>query len=319
MNRNSFLIWALLALTLSLTSCNKDDDFISDFDNIADNIDGNEDSDDGHGHDHSNDGEGALTLYRVDGDNINKTKDYNVPNNLQSYQQDYSRHIKMWEYVTKLFPIQDRTMVAEFEVFHGNNEVLGYVMPVQDGDLSRWRLGLAIEVVTDLEKIDLNADFAYTIIHEMAHILTLNHLQLNADISEAACNTFHIGEGCANANSYLYEIYNLGWTDIIGEHRAINDDVAAQQFYEKYKDRFVTDYASTNPAEDIAEVFSVFVVSDNPPTGNTIADQKINAMYGRPELVSLRNTIRQQAIVRAMIPGQWKHSKRKPTKSNIFF
>ena len=63
--------------------------------------------------------------------------------------------------------------------------------------------------------------------------------------------------------------------------------------------------------EDIAEVFSVFVVSDNAPTGNTIADQKIQAMYGRSELVQLRNEIRQTAIVRAMVFGQWKQSKHK--------
>jgi len=58
----------------------------------------------------------------------------------------------------------------------------------------------------------------------------------------------------------------------------------------------MTQYASTNPAEDIAEVFTHFVIFDK-PTNNTIADQKIQLLYKYPELIELRNTIRQSLSI----------------------
>jgi len=63
----------------------------------------------------------------------------------------------------------------------------------------------------------------------------------------------------------------------------------------KYKDRFVTDYAATNPGEDIAEVFATFVTQADQPRGNSIADQKIKLLYDFPELTQLRDKIRQNA------------------------
>jgi len=62
-------------------------------------------------------------------------------------------------------------------------------------------------------------------------------------------------------------------------------------FYERYQDRFVTEYAATNPGEDLAETFAVFVLNER-PTGSTIADQKLNLLWADPEMVSLRDEIR---------------------------
>ncbi len=305
MTKTKNLVWIFLVMILGFTSCTNEGLFP------------NSDFDDGYYDDGQTDSgseEGALTLYQVNGNEISKIQDFNVPNNLKNYQEDYTTHQKMWEYYTQLIPEAQRDFITQFEIFYGNNEVLGYVTPVDGNDLSKWKMGLAIEIVPDLETINLNEDFTHTIIHEFAHVLTLNHLQLDVAVSEAACGTFHIGEGCSRTNSYLYELFNIGWSDIIDEANDVESDADVERFYNQYQDRFVTDYAATNPAEDIAEVFSVFVVADNPPTGNTIADQKINAMYNRPELVQLRSDIRQQTIVRTMQPGKWKHSKRKAHK-----
>ncbi|NJN80268.1 MAG: hypothetical protein HC797_07255, partial [Anaerolineales bacterium] len=61
-------------------------------------------------------------------------------------------------------------------------------------------------------------------------------------------------------------------------------------FYYKYEDQFLTDYAVTHPAEDIAESFSFFIFSSQ-PAGNTIAEEKILFFYQYPELVELRTKI----------------------------
>ena len=98
-------------------------------------------------------------------------------------------------------------------------------------------------------------------------------------------------------DSYLYQFYVLFWEDIHAEWQDINliedEDAyydALDDFYYAYEDRFLTDYAATNPEEDIAESFSFFVLSPR-PAGDSIADQKILFFYGFPELVRLRDEI----------------------------
>ena len=62
-------------------------------------------------------------------------------------------------------------------------------------------------------------------------------------------------------------------------------------FHQKYKTQFVTEYAATNPSEDFAESFMIFVLTEK-PTKSTIADQKILFLYDFPELVEMRDFIR---------------------------
>jgi hypothetical protein len=306
--KHSFLLLFVLFIA---SSCEKQELYIDDNGNIIDNNDGN-----------GNDGntaqgeEGALSLYAINGNDITKIKDYQVSNDLLSFQQDVVKHQDMWAYFTQLIPLNARVEIVEFEVIHGGGELLGYVTPIDETDLSRWRMGLAIDAIGDLSQVDLKTEFAYTSIHEYGHVLTLNDKQVDAAKGQGSCGTFHTGEGCSNSNSYINELYNIGWADIIDEFNAISNENQAEDFYNKYQDRFVTPYAASNPGEDVAEVFSVFVTADNPPTGNTIADQKVKAMYNHPELVALRDEIRKDAIIRAMRPGSWRKPKCKHNHHN---
>lgn len=72
---------------------------------------------------------------------------------------------------------------------------------------------------------------------------------------------------------------------------------AIYEFYDKYQDQFVSDYAATNPGEDIAETYRVFVMEDK-PEGNSIRDQKIKFMYEFEELVKIRQNIRQALLLK---------------------
>ena len=156
--------------------------------------------------------------------------------------------------------------------------------------------GLAIDFAYEGGSLNADGQFAYTIIHEFAHVLTLDNTQVDASISQEACANYFVGEGCAKQPSYINKLFQNFWSDIAKEHGEIGeeDQEGASRFYEKYKDRFVTAYASTNPAEDIAEVFTNFVLQNNKPSGNTIAERKILLMYEHPELVEFRNYIREQ-------------------------
>ena len=282
----------LLLLTLFISSCNKEENFVNDFDDQNDqwgdyDDEGDYEDDDDYNDDGGQASEGALTLYRVDENVISKIKDYPVNSDLKNLQEDIGTHFKMWDFVSRLIPIQYRDKISEFEVFHGGGELLGYVLPPNGEDLSKWRFGLAIDAIEgDLGDIDFTNLFTYVAIHEYGHVLTLNDDQVNT--GGGTCNTYFTGEGCSNENSYINKLYELGWADL--ENDPDLEDPFA--LYDKHTDRFVSSYAATNPGEDIAEVFSFFVTMPERPTGNKISDQKINLLYNFPELVDLREDIR---------------------------
>ena len=305
-------LFVLLAIGMFfISSCQKDQDFEQ---GIADNWEESEDNSsewddqdeggegEGEGDDEDEDGgsdgdadfdddqegeDGAISLYKIDGNNISKIKDFAVSDDLISYQTNDALHQEIWSFVTTLIPLRDRGKISQFELFHGRGQLLGYVAPI-DGDLSKWVFALAIDEASGLGSVDFSNDFTYTVLHEHGHVLTLNDDQVDASINEDNCNNYHTGEGCSNSNSYINKIVEIGWTDIIDQH----DPDDSYSTYQKYQDRFLTEYAATNPGEDIAEVFTAFVIKENKPTGNTIADQKVKSFYGFPELVTLRKNIR---------------------------
>ena len=306
-----YFLCTLLSL-VAFTSCQKNNDFINEYSDSETSQTDNDNS-----YDTSEDG--GLTLYRVNGNDIEKIKDYQVGKKYKPFQQDVAKHLAMWKYFTKMIPYEDRMRIVEFEIFYGEGELLGYVTPINENDLSKWKMGLAIDAATDIETIDLKNDFAYTVIHEYGHVLTLNESQVKT--GQNNCSEFDTGEGCSFAQSYINKIFELGWEDIYPEFQKINpDDYNAMDiFYDKYKSRFVTPYSATNPGEDIAEVFTYFVVQDERPVGNTIADQKVQLFYQFPELLQLRKEIRKSPIVRAMKPGAWVNNKKRIARKTTLF
>lgn len=297
--------WIFVIIAIVSASCQRKDDFYDDFSNEdVENVDDNgntwddDDNFDDDEHNHESE-DGSLTLYKVTGNDISKIKDFEVPQNLKSFQQDYAKHLQMWEFTAQLIPIEYRDKITEFEVFHGGDQLLGYVAPVDENDLSKWKFALAIDAAEELETIDFKNMFTYTTLHEYGHVLTLNDDQIN--VNEENCSTYHTGEGCSKSNSYINRMVALGWADILEEAQ----DTDPFDLYEKYQDRFLTDYAATNPGEDIAEVFTYFITLKDKPAATTIANKKVRLLYEFPELVEMRNKIRQNETVQALRAGSW--------------
>ena len=150
-------------------------------------------------------------------------------------------------------------------------------------------------------------DLAYEVfVHEFAHILTLNANQVPPYTSPdyklpRSCNTFFTGEGCSRESSYMYDFYEEFWIEIWDDYVAINGDPNdfdyeypdSLDFYNKYPKRFVSEYAATNPEEDIVESFTHFILEDMSEE-DSISDQKINFFYRYRELVELREEIRRE-------------------------
>ena len=92
----------------------------------------------------------------------------------------------------------------------------------------------------------------------------------------------------ARSGSYLDDFYHTFWTDYLHDRLANPDSYG---FYLRHQADFVTDYATTDPSEDIAESFTYFVLWDA-PEGDAVWEEKLNFFYRYPELVEFRTQAR---------------------------
>jgi hypothetical protein len=251
------------------------------------------------------DAEIFLVTYAVSGDEISEPVYEDVSSDLQNQQDDTATHQDIWNYFITLIPADQRQILAEYSVMtDGKDNLLAAVSQTYDNP-ALWNLEVDIADANDAYNL------TYTLVHEVGHLLTLSPDQVppstavfnnpddeNIYLEEVSdCPNYFPGEGCAEPNSYINAFYNQFWTDIHGELQDINleedDDVYYQRlddFYIKYQDQFVNDYAATNPEEDIAEAWSFFVFGPK-PNGDTIAEEKVLSFYDYPELVQLREEI----------------------------
>ncbi len=233
-----------------------------------------------------------ITLYTVSGATITKKIDFNVVEDLTSLQENTQKHQELWEQVLKVVPESYRAKINEFMIFAGDfdttselNGTLGYVFPTKE-DLSTWQFGLAIDIAYLNSFDDQESGVNGTIIHEFGHILTLNNDQVNATINSTNCTTYHIDEGCSKNNSYLYEFHTNHWASIA-------TDNTAQQNYSTNPNSYVSEYAATNIAEDMAETFRFYVLSSIPTDNTFIKNKKIIELDGHQPLQNLRTAIRE--------------------------
>lgn len=226
--------------------------------------------------------EGVLAMYAVEGDGLTP--------------KATAGHEAMWQLFASLIPQDQRKDVLEYHVFtDGPDNLLASVM-LSERSPTKWILSVdeqdGLTPAGDLQ----TAWLTETLLHEFAHILTLRVGQLR--YNAPTCVTYDTGEGCALADSYMWQFYTRFWTNIAADHPtkgASNVEAPSEEqvtpFYEKYQEQFVTPYAATTPAEDIAETFVFFVLRDKPEGTGTV-DQKIAFFWDFPELVQLRTFIR---------------------------
>jgi hypothetical protein len=247
----------------------------------------------------------TLVTYTVSGDTIlDPVFVTPMRDDLKAYQQDTATQEKIWKFVTDIIPADQRTRLAQFIIStDGVGNALGSVEQTDNPHF--WKLEMDIADAKNFP------DLATTLIHEFAHLLSLNDSQVTTDLrvfnnpddqaifdeESATCSTYFLFEGCSKPNSYMNVFFSRFWPDIYDEWNTINaetdENVLTQKldsFYQEYADQFVSDYAVTSPEEDLAESFMFFVFNPK-PTGNSIADQKVLFFYDYPELVSLRGRL----------------------------
>jgi len=226
------------------------------------------------------DEETILVTYQVNGDEISDPVEADVSGELAGLQQDTQAQEEIWDYFIHFMPAEQRETIAEFIIFtDGTDNVLAAVDQLGP---DAWTLEIDIADAGD------KAQLTYSLLHEFAHIFTLASTQFTT--GGGACATYQTDENCTTEDSYLNLFYQQFWTDIYPEWEVAYADDTIEDFYEQYSDQFVTDYAATDPDEDIAEAWLYFIISPQ-PAGDTIAEQKILFFYDFPEMVELREQI----------------------------
>ena len=217
-------------------------------------------------------------------DELEKPRISRVDNNLLPLQQNVVVHKIIWDYFKELFPRETRPNLVTFGI---------YISSISDGKFDttlteNWIMKINILALED------SYELSSVLIHEYGHYLTLNETQRQNDHSINYCRQKALYY-CQSADSYINQFYLGYWEDIYPEWRKIDSqsrqyEEEINSFYQKYSDRFLNDYAATDPVEDIAESWTAFVL-ESTPSGDSVAEQKVNFFYNFPELVELRYQI----------------------------
>jgi hypothetical protein len=262
-----------------------------------------------------------IIKYEVFGNLIEKTATPTLPNNLIHLQEDKEKHHEIWNNFTSLIPKEHRNVSVFYLTTDGVGEIGGGVNRDLD-DLTKWYLFYDINDSYPDGKFDEKSTI-HTSIHEFGHILTTSSNQMDIDSellklvvddesdkitldeifvakAEECFPRYLSVDGCTKSNSYINQFYQQFWIDMVSEWDDIqyvdDDDEYYEQsdrFYEKYQDRFVSAYASTNVDEDISESWTAFVLTNKPQKDSSgMSEQKILFFYDYPELIELREDIR---------------------------
>jgi hypothetical protein len=244
--------------------------------------------------------------------------------------QDEDLHKQLFDMYVSITPEQILSEVVYFEIAtdsYGGKEAAAVGRSGGDFAMKYWLSVDPLDMAPSAGSIDKKYHKT-TMIHENAHILSLGSSQSDNDdpysstgiddlyeepytelrkiVQEkaAACapNYYDDASGCMKDNSYMNKFFQEFWVDIYPSFKWFFefDDYDKFEdhnvlFYKKYKTQFVTEYAATNPSEDFAESFMVFVLKEKPAksTADFIhKDQKILFFYDFPELVEIRDFIR---------------------------
>lgn len=188
---------------------------------------------------------------------------------------------EIWKSISRISPntLSDK-YIDTFQVF--NNKDDSTLAFVDDEDLDgKWRIAINLAGYNSSTFRERNL----TIVHELGHIITLNVDQID---DKNICDSYKTAEGCTQKNSYLNLFVNKFWSSSdIKKSKQENNNL-----YQENK--YLTEYASSNPEEDMSESFAFFVVDKKKDIADLklIKNQKHNFYYSFPELENMRSEMR---------------------------
>ncbi len=259
-----------------------------------------------------------VVTYQLTNDELGEAEIHPVDDEFYQFlQEDAELHQRVWDLFKELIPEQYWGWFVRFEIVTDDldGSLASVLKTTTDGSSNEWILSVDVVDAEDAFATE-SPQLKNTLIHELGHVLTLSTDQIDWDnpgvplndestdedvsdfylFQEDCASGFLIDEGCLIENSYMHLYFQAFWQqEVFQEHLNLileyPSEEAAERLYGANEDDYVSEYAATNPVEDIAESWMFFVISEE-ASGGSIKDQKINFFYQFDELVAVRDYIR---------------------------
>lgn len=212
---------------------------------------------------------------------------------------DRALHDELWDEWSSMIPPYWSRRVARFEV--ASDGPGGIAAAVQRLDEAGDRWLLSVDPVDAVERRDV---YVHTLVHELAHIVTLGAGRVQVDPRPAAtlveqaerCEGPPVTEGCAAPGTVLaafserfWDLERVGGPDGVATIGDRKD--ATIERYLAARDAYVSAYAASSPGEDLAETFTAMALG-HPQAPGSIAAEKVEFLRADAELFSLADRIR---------------------------
>lgn len=231
-------------------------------------------------------GLGAPEVATVEDAQFGSSREYSVGEDNKLTPTPRGDDARMWELAVRVFgEDQIRDEVHAFRV--GNSFTSYYAAYVlrQYGPPYKFTLAVNMSMMLDDEW------GVSTMIHEYAHVLSLNKAQ--AVPRSSRCVSLPSVEECLEQDSYLYAFWEEYWEDY-GDEAPVDRNSSQSKirdFYAANEADFVSEYAASHVYEDFAETFMVWVYEDVSDYSTTL-QRKIRFFEQFPALVDERDRIR---------------------------
>jgi hypothetical protein len=163
--------------------------------------------------------------------------------------------------------------VREWRVFNNEENDIGAFVELMSTGPEDWVVGINRATFTSNDE-RVRHSFSNLFIHEYSHII----LYEQHGFEEKYENKFWIKDDYKNKLK-------------VEQAKPSDRFQVMDRFYDSNKNRFVSDYSTVSPKEDMAESFVVFV-REGIPTGNTVRDKKVLSFYQEEIFIEVRENIR---------------------------
>jgi len=196
------------------------------------------------------------------------------------------------ERLLTILPDQYDDHVDELVVFADGDQNIGAYVETVIPYTQDWRYAIRdTEIAEDPD----SAASTELMIHEFAHIFSLDQV-FRGQVSSAGCHPYFADTLCYGSDTYLGQFIATFWsTRMLDQLQAIKTGsrLTPAGFYDRYESQFVSEYASTDPAEDFAESFAWYVYGEIAPRGS-VADEKIAFFDQFAYIRALADAIREE-------------------------
>jgi hypothetical protein len=165
-----------------------------------------------------------------------------------------------------------KNYVREWRVFRSAGGYTDAFVELISGT-DKWVVGVNRESFSSNDKITKVA-FEDLFVHEYSHILLYNR----SDFSESYKKNFWTSSDFLNQQASETA-------------SASNKFTVLGRYYKANQDRFISEYATMSPDEDMAETFVSFV-REAKPSGYTTKERKILYFYNDESLITIRDNLR---------------------------